>query len=81
MSKRPQADQYVSKDIYRGTGIKRKPRKYAIGRTITEAGHPVAEKICKQKQARRATLLAIGKVAKAGGAPGPYKPTDGVTCR
>lgn len=35
---------------------------------------------CAKKARRRAVLLAIGKVNRAGGAPGPYRKPDGIKC-
>ncbi len=36
--------------------------------------------ICQRRKARKAVLLAIGKVKKSGGAPGPYKKPIRIKC-
>ncbi len=36
---------------------------------------------CARKHTRRSVLLAIGKVTKSGGAPGPYRKPEGPPCK
>ncbi len=40
----------------------------------------VRERLCERRTTRKAVLLAIGRVNRSGGAPGPYKP-QGPKCR
>lgn len=53
----------------------------ADGRVHTVGDFLRGHSPCELKRMRRAVLLAAGKVNKPGGAPGPYKPRDGVKCK
>ena len=50
-------------------------------RRYTVQGQLIQKTHCQKKAERRAVLLAKGKVQKAGGAPGPYKPRSKVKCK
>jgi len=50
-------------------------------RRYTVTGQLIQKTPCQKKAERRAVLLAKGKVQKAGGAPGPYKPRTEVKCK